>query len=385
MKKRLIILGSTGSIGTRALDVVRDFPDHFEVVALSTNGQVDLLASQAQVHKPQAVCVCSPEQADAGQKAAAAAGADFHGGEQGLVDLVDQYEADMVVVATVGFVGLLPTMRAISRGMTIALANKEVLVTAGHLVMQAARDRGVEILPIDSEHNAIFQCLNGCGTRSIRRIILTASGGPFRGATAERMRTITREDALKHPTWNMGAKITIDSATLMNKGFEVMEAAHLFGLPPEQVDVIVHPQSTIHSLVEYVDGSVIAQLGHTDMYLPIQNVLLYPERLPNNFAQLDLARLASLTFEAPDRVNFPCLGYAYDAADKGRTYPAVLNAANEVAVARFLAGEIPFMGIPETVASAMDNHTPGDAGTLEGIQAADKWAREHAARWLRAA
>ncbi|MGI8907063.1 MAG: 1-deoxy-D-xylulose-5-phosphate reductoisomerase [Candidatus Sumerlaeaceae bacterium] len=378
MKKRLIILGSTGSIGTKALEVVADFADEFEVVALSTNARSELLAEQTLRFRPQAICLRNSENTNIARDAAASVGARFHTGDNGLVELIDQYEADMVVVATVGFVGLLPTLRAIERRMTVALANKEVLVTAGHLVMEAARGNDVAILPIDSEHNAVFQCLNGCGGAAVRRIILTASGGPFRGAGRDTMQSITPEAALRHPTWNMGPKITIDSATLMNKGFEVMEAAHLFGIPASRVDVLVHPQSTVHSMVEYVDGSIIAQMGTTDMYLPIQNVLMYPERRPNRFAALDLARLGTLTFEQPDLDSFPCLRYAYDAAERGGTYPAVLNAANEVAVARFLAEEIPFLGIPETVYDALQAHDPLSAETLDQIQAADRWAREHA-------
>jgi 1-deoxy-D-xylulose-5-phosphate reductoisomerase len=380
MRKRLIILGSTGSIGTKALEVVADFAAQFEVVALSTNSRVELLASQIMKFRPQAVCVRNNTSSDVARHAALEVGARYLTGDAGLVQLVSEYDADMVVVATVGFVGLLPTLCGIERGMTIALANKEVLVTAGHLVMAAAHKAGVSILPIDSEHNAVFQCIDGCGTKSIRRIILTASGGPFRGFTQKEMRSITRAEALRHPTWNMGEKITIDSATMMNKGFEVMEAAHLFGIPAQQVDVIVHPQSTVHSMVEYVDGSIIAQMGTTDMYLPIQNVLMYPERHANRFPALDLAALGTLTFQAPDLENFPCLRYAYESAERGGTYPAVLNAANEIAVARFLAGEIPFLGIPETVNDALQTHSRAAAASLEEIQAADLWAREQASQ-----
>lgn len=378
-RKRLIILGSTGSIGTQTLDVVRDFPDRFEVVALAAGGRVDELARQAAEFRPKALCVGNLEQAGEARAAAHALGARLHGGEAGLIELVEQYDADLVLVATVGFVGVLPTLRAVERGMTVALANKEVLVTAGDIIMPAARKHGVAMLPVDSEHNAIFQCLNGCGTASVRRLILTASGGPFRGASRERLGAITPAEALRHPTWQMGPKITIDSATLMNKGFEVIEARHLFDIPIEQVDVVVHPESTIHSMVEYVDGSVIAQLGVTNMYLPIQNVLMYPDRTANKFPPLDLARLARLTFEEPDRKTFPCLSYAYDAAAQGKTYPTVLNAANEVAVARFLAGEIGFLEIPETIDRAMQAHTPQPGLNVEEILEADRWARAQAA------
>ncbi|MBX7246479.1 MAG: 1-deoxy-D-xylulose-5-phosphate reductoisomerase [Candidatus Sumerlaeaceae bacterium] len=379
MPKRLIILGSTGSIGRKALEVASDFPGEFEIVALSTNCQVGLLAEQAQRFRPKAVCVCAPQAQDAGRAAAEAAGAVFHGGEAGLTELVERYDADMVVVATVGFVGLVPTLRAIALGRTIALANKEVLVTAGELVMEAAKRQKARILPIDSEHNAIFQCLNGHGPRAVRRVILTASGGPFRGSNRERMAAITPDEALRHPTWNMGPKITIDSATLMNKGFEVIEGKYLFDLTADQIEVVVHPQSTIHSMVEYVDGSVIAQLGVTDMYLPIQNVLFYPARVENKFPSLDWAAVGSLTFERPDMEAFPCLKYAYEALQQGGTSPAVLNAANEVAVARFLKGDIAFLRIPEIIRETLDAHKRLEASNLEEIQGADSWARQQAA------
>jgi 1-deoxy-D-xylulose-5-phosphate reductoisomerase len=379
MKKRLIILGSTGSIGTKTLEVVGDFADRFEIVALSSHGQVELLEEQVARFKPKAVSVTSGEKEAAGREIAQRHGLAYHPGEHGLVDLINEFDADMVMVATVGFVGTVPTLAAIKRGMTIALANKEVLVTAGHIVMEEARQAGVDVLPVDSEHNAIFQCLQGTNITGVRRLILTASGGPFRGRTRDEMRDIKPGDALKHPTWEMGAKITIDCSTLMNKGFEVMEAAHLFDIPVEQVDVVVHPQSVIHSMVEYMDGSIISQMGVTDMYFPIQNILLYPERQPNKFPPLDFAALGQMTFFEPDKENFPCLSYAYDAARRGGTYPAVLNAANEVAVARFLAGEISYLDLPATIKEAMDAHVPAAATTIQEICDADTWAREFAA------
>lgn len=381
MAKRVIILGSTGSIGTKTLEVIADFPDAFEVVALSTNAQTGLLAEQVARFRPRAICVCSAQRRNEARHVASLSGAALHLGTAGLVELVERYEADLVVVATVGFVGLLPTLRAVELGRTVALANKEVLVTAGHLVMAEARRRGVAVLPIDSEHNAIFQCLACGGRDAVRRIVLTASGGPFRGARRERLLAITRKEALRHPTWSMGPKITIDSATLMNKGFEVIEAHHLFDLPVERIDVVIHPQSTIHSMVEFVDGSIIAQLGVTDMYLPIQNVLFHPHRVPNKFPPLDFVALAKLTFEAPDLVNFPCLAYAYEAARLGGTYPAVLNAANEIAVQRFLNEEIPFLAIAELVRAALDAHEASSAATLEEILRADSWARAFARSW----
>ncbi len=374
MPKRVTILGSTGSIGRKTLQVIEDFPGEFEVVALSTNCQTGILAEQAQRHRPRAICVCAPEKLNEARHIAATTGATLHEGPQGLVELVERYETDIVVVATVGFVGLLPTLRAIELGRTIGLANKEVLVAA-------VRQRQVDILPVDSEHNAIFQCM-ACGNReSVRRLVLTASGGPFRGARRDRLVAITRREALRHPTWSMGPKITIDSATLMNKGFEVIESHHLFGLPVEHIDFVIHPQSIIHSMVEFVDGSIIAQLGVTDMYLPIQNVLFYPRRVPNKFPPLDFVTVGRLTFEAPDLANFPCLAYAYEAARLGGTYPAVVNAANEIAVARFLAEEIPFLAIPEIIRDALDAHVARPAPSLEEILDADAWARERARRW----
>lgn len=380
MQKRLIILGSTGSIGTKTLEVVGDFPGRFEVVALSTHGNLDLLEQQCQQFHPEAICVTSPAREADGRALAARHGIRFFAGEAGLVDMIRQCDAELVMVATVGFVGTVPTVEAIRRGMTIALANKEVLVTAGHIVMEEARKAGVTVLPVDSEHNAIFQCLGGSQPRDVRRLILTASGGPFRGMTRAQMENLTAKDALRHPTWTMGAKITIDCSTLMNKGFEVMEAAHLFGIPVEQVDVVVHPQSCIHSMVEYVDGSVIAQMGVTDMYFPIQNILLYPERLPNRFPPLNLAMLGQMTFFEPDRDNFPCLDFAYEAARKGSTMPAVLNAANEVAVARFLAGDISYLRLSETIRETMAAHEMKPEATLDDICKADAWARDFAAK-----
>jgi len=382
MKKRVIILGSTGSIGTKTLEVISDFADHFEVVALSTHSQTDLLDRQCAQYKPQAICVTARDHQSSGSEIASRAGIAFHAGEQGLIDLINTYDADMVMVATVGFVGTAPTLAAIKRGMTIALANKEVLVCAGHLVMAEARNAGVDVLPVDSEHNAIFQCLQGTNISGVRRLILTASGGPFRGQIREQMTSLTAADALKHPTWTMGAKITIDCSTLMNKGFEAIEAAHLFNIPIDKVDVVVHPQSTIHSMVEYVDGSIIAQLGVTDMYFPIQNILLHPERHPNKFPPLDFAALGQMTFENPDRDNFPCLNFAYQASRIGGTMPAVLNATNEVAVASFLAGNSGYLDIPDTISAVMARHIATPGNTLDEICQADLWARSEASEIL---
>lgn len=384
MAQRVLILGSSGSIGTSTLDVIRDFPDRFEVAGLAVRRNLDLLAAQCREFKPSAVCV--GEERLGAQAAERLRGVEVLTGESGLVDLVRRTEADVVVVATVGFTGLFPTLAAIDAGARIALANKEVLVVGGELVMSRAREAGVAILPIDSEHNAVFQCLAGNRREAIRRIVLTASGGPFRRHEAEALERVTVEEALDHPTWDMGAKITIDSATLMNKGFEVIEACHLFGVAPEQVDVLIHPQSIVHSMIEYADGSVIAQMGQTNMYLPILNVLAYPERLANKFEPLDLAGLGNLEFEHPRRQDFPCLDYAYEAIERGGTAPAALNAANEIAVREFLAGAIGFGDIPRSirrVLSQWDDDAEAGAPDPQTLARADARAREMTEEYAR--
>ncbi len=388
-KQRVVILGSTGSIGTAALEVIRDFRERFEVVGLSARRNTDLLVRQIEEFSPRAVCVADPGEAEKSAESLGAAlrGRELLTGEEGLTALVERYDADVLVAATVGFAGLFPTIKGIERGMRIALANKEVLVVAGEIVMARAREAGVEILPIDSEHNAIFHCLAGNDRRSVRRIVLTASGGPFLGMSREELRAATPEQALNLPTWNMGRKITIDSATLMNKGLEVIEACHLFDVRPEQVEVVIHPQSTIHSMVEFADGSILAQLGQTNMYLPILNILTHPERLANKFEPLDLAALGRLEFARPDRELFPCLDYAYEAIEAGGALPAVMNAANEVAVQAFLDGKRDFMGIAATVREAMDQHLKNQAGapesapTLESLRLADRSARVMAEKY----
>jgi 1-deoxy-D-xylulose-5-phosphate reductoisomerase len=376
--KRILLLGSTGSIGTRTLDVARDFPGRFEIVGLSAHSSAAELEAQIAEFRPQAACLgATTHQADA-ERIARNAGIPVYSGHEGLVRLARELEADVAVIATVGFAGLLPSLAAIENGCELALANKEVLVTAGEIVTRKARERNVAILPIDSEHNAIFQCLDGADRKQIRRIILTASGGPFRHATQDELSHVTREQALDHPTWNMGPKITIDSSTLMNKGFEVIEARHLFGVTMDQIEVVIHPQSTIHSMVEFVDGSILAQMGPTDMYLPIQHVLTHPERLPNSFKPLDFASVGELTFQAPDTGRFPCLRYAYEAAKTGGTAPAALNAANEVAVARFLQNEIAYLDIPATIAGVLEHHDSKPDPELDDILEADRWARAKA-------
>jgi 1-deoxy-D-xylulose-5-phosphate reductoisomerase len=373
--QRVIVLGSTGSIGRATLDVVRDFPRAFEVVALSTHRNTDLLARQVEEFSPLAVCI-SDESAAGGFASPSGARTQILTGESGLTDLIERFDADILVVATVGFAGLFPTLAGIERGMRVALANKEVLVVAGEIVMDRARRRGVDIVPIDSEHNAIWQCLAGNDRRAVRRLILTASGGPFRGWPASRLEKATPQEALKHPTWRMGRKITIDCATMMNKGLEVIEACHLFGVAPERVEVVVHPQSTIHSMVEFVDGSILAQMGQTNMYLPILNALAWPERFENKFEPLDLASVGRLDFSPPDDDRFPCLRYAYEAIRAGGTMPAALNAANEEAVAAFLAGKISFMGIAETIRAIMDSHKTIEHPDLDTLREADRQARQ---------
>lgn len=376
--RRVAVLGSTGSIGVKTLEVIADFPDRLTAVAMSTRARVDKLALQVADHNPAIVNITEAfERVDRLDDV-------FNGrvttGVEGLVELVEAIDADLIVVATVGAVGVRPTLAAIERGMDIALANKEVLVTAGEIVMRRAREKGVHVLPIDSEHNAIAQCLNGEAPEHVERLILTASGGPFRDKAPEAVREATVEQALAHPTWEMGPKITIDSATMMNKGFEVIEAMRLFDLPIDRVDVVVHPQSIVHSMVEFVDGSVIAQMGVTDMYFPIQNILLTPDRAPNKHDPLDLAALGTLTFEPVSLERFPCLRLAFEAAREGGTAPVVLNAANEIAVERFLAGAIRFGRIAEIIEQTLAAHTTIAADTLETIEEADIWAREEATR-----
>jgi len=373
--KRLAILGSTGSIGAHTLDVVASHPDQFEVTALAAGNNVDLLEQQVRLFHPRFVAVAGEA---AGRKLArrlAAAGVEVAWGIEGLSRAGADTGADMVVSAIVGGAGLVPTMAALRAGKTLALANKETLVMAGELVTAEARARGIRILPVDSEHSAIFQCLENGDTSQVRRLVLTASGGPFRTLPLEAFAAITPEDALRHPTWAMGKKITIDSATLVNKGLEVIEAQWLFGLPVDQVDVIVHPQSVVHSLVEYVDGSVLAQLGVPDMRLPIQYALTYPGRCACPAARLALEDLSALTFEAVDRRKFPCLDLAYEAARGGGSWPAVLNAANEVAVQWFLDRRIGFDEIPTIIRKALDAHPHRAIRSVEDVLDVDRQVR----------
>ncbi len=377
--KRLAILGSTGSIGQNALAVVAEHPQEFQVVGLAAGKNVGMLAEQIRAVRPARVSVQDEAVArDLRESLAGHPLVEILVGPEGAVSVASAPEADIVVSAMVGAVGLPPTLAAVEAGKTVALANKETLVAAGPLVMSAVVARGVALIPVDSEHSAIFQALEGQRRDEVRRLWLTASGGPFRTWPQEKLATATPAQALKHPNWDMGAKITIDSATMMNKALEVIEASVLFGLPVSQIEVFIHPQSIIHSLVEFVDGSVLAQLGWPDMRLPIAYALTYPRRLPLNSEPLDLGKVAQLTFERPDFDRFPALRLGYEAAKIGGTMPAVLNAANEVAVAAFLDGRLPFPGIPRVVEETMAAHAPGPLKNLAQVLAVNNWAREHA-------
>ena len=376
-RKRVIILGSTGSIGTSALKVAHDIPERMEVAGLAANQSVEALVAQVTATGVKHVALTD---AAAARQARTQLPADVtvFEGAQGLVDLVQAVEADMLLVAIVGTAGLAPALAAVEKGMHLAVASKEILVMAGEAVMTAARRHGVNVLPVDSEHNAIFQCLEGHRGKDIRRLLLTASGGPFRQWPASDLAQVTVQQALKHPTWTMGRKITIDSATLFNKGLEMIEARWLFDVPMSQIEVVVHPQSIVHSMVEFVDHSVIAQLSHSDMCFPIQYAVTWPERVGNSLKPISFAELGALTFEAPRTADFPALDLARHAGDVGGTLPAVLNAANEVAVQAFLAGQISFPAIWQKVEQAMARHHPILHPTLEQIIEADAWARQQA-------
>lgn len=351
--KKLILFGSTGSIGTQTLEVVRESGDKFEVVAITANNSADTLIEQAREFNPKYVVIGNKSLYEYVRAALYGLDIKVLAGQESINNLPTIVKADTVVTAMVGFSGLIPTMKAIEEGMNIALANKETLVVAGDKVIPAAKKRGVAILPVDSEHSAIFQCLVGENHNSIEKLILTASGGPFRNYTIEQLEKVTPADALKHPNWNMGAKITIDSATMMNKGLEVIEAHWLFDIQPENIDVVVHPQSIIHSMVQFVDGNIKAHLSLPDMRLPIQYALNYPERTKNSFERYIFNPIDSLTFEKPDTEKFPCLQIAYDALKQGGNYACIVNAANEVAVAAFLKERIGFMQITEIITETL--------------------------------
>lgn len=372
--KRVIILGSTGSIGTSALKVAHDIPDRMQVVALAANRSVESLVAQVAATGVKHVTVTDAEAAREARRLLPADVTVFEGA-QGLVDLVQAVQADMLLVAIVGTTGLAPALAAVEQGLDLAVASKEILVMAGESVMNAARQHGVNVLPVDSEHNAIFQCLEGHRGKDIRRILLTASGGPFRQWPADQLPGVTVAQALKHPTWTMGRKITIDSATLFNKGLEMIEARWLFDVPMSKIEVVVHPQSIVHSMVEFIDQSIIAQLSHSDMCFPIQYAVTWPDRVGNSLKPIDFATLGALTFEAPRTQDFPALDLARHAGETGGTLPAVLNAANEVAVDAFLHGRLSFPAIWQTVERTMGKHQTVEHPTLEQIIEADAWAR----------
>ncbi len=372
--QKISILGSTGSIGIQALDVARNL--NIKVEGITANNNFEILIKQAIEFLPSHVAIGDKRFVEPLKRELKGYNIKVLGGLDGIKHIASLDRVDTVVNAIVGIAGLIPTMEAINCKKNVAIANKETLVTAGALVMSNAAKNDVEILPIDSEHAAVFQCLAGNRKSNVDRVILTASGGPFRGKSRSEMENVTLEEALKHPNWSMGSKITIDSATLMNKGLEVIEAKWLFGLKPEKISVIIHPQSIIHSMVEYVDGSIMAQLGAPDMRIPIQLALTWPDRKNNNFTKLDLLKMDSLTFCEPDFDAFPCLKLAYKALDTGGTMPVVLNAANEEAVSMFLRRKIKFIDIPDIIEKVMERHNVSDATELEQIFEADRWARE---------
>jgi 1-deoxy-D-xylulose-5-phosphate reductoisomerase len=381
--KGLAILGSTGSVGCNVLRVVDAFPDRFRVVGLAGGGNVERLAEQVARYRPRRVSVATREALEALGRLVDLSGVQAGTGEPGMVAVAAEPDARMVVAAAVGAVGLVPTYRALEAGKDVALANKETLVMAGELMVGRAHASGARLLPIDSEHCALHQCLAGRRPEDVRRLVLTASGGPFRERARETFDRITPSEALRHPTWSMGRKITIDSATLMNKGLEVIEAHWLFGVPEQRVEVLIHPQSVVHSLVEFVDGTMLAQLGVTDMRLPIQYALSYPETWEAAIPGMDLSRPLRLDFETPDRERFPCLELAYRAQAAGGSLPAVVNAANEEAVSAFLDGLASFMSIPECIAEVMQAHSVTAVRELGDVLAADAWARQRAREVLR--
>jgi 1-deoxy-D-xylulose-5-phosphate reductoisomerase len=369
--KSLSILGSTGSIGTQTLELAKDNPDKFKIIALSCNNNIELLKKQIEQHKPEIVAVYNKEKADEIKDI------EVKSGLEGLKYIAKLNDSDTVINSLVGSIGVLPTIEAIRNKKNIALANKETLVTAGDIVMKEITKNNVNLMPIDSEHSAISQCLNGENKEEVNKITITCSGGAFKNKTKEQLHEVKAADALKHPTWNMGAKITIDSATLMNKGFEVIEAHHLYNIPYEKIDVVMHPESIIHSLVEFNDNSIIAQLGIPSMKIPIQYALTYPNRIRNNnLPKLNLTQISQLNFKEPNLELFPCLNYAYKVGKQGGTLPAVMNAANEIAVKYFLQDKIAFLDIPKLIKQAIDNHNLIKNPELDEIIQVDKQVKE---------
>jgi 1-deoxy-D-xylulose-5-phosphate reductoisomerase len=382
-KRRVVLLGATGSIGCSALKVARELPDEIEIAALAAARDIGKLAAQARETGVRHVAIYDAEK-ESELRSLLPSGVKIHVGAEGLLTLATLADADVVLIAIVGTAGLFPALAAIEAGKDLAIASKEILVMAGEIITTAAARRGVKLLPVDSEHNAIFQCLDGHrgGQAEVTRLILTASGGPFRTLPAERIAHVTLAQALKHPTWEMGPKITIDSATLFNKGLEMIEARWLFGIGMERIDVVVHPQSIVHSMVEFTDGSVLAQMSRTDMCFPIQYALTWPRRVKGGLQPLDFPALAKLEFEAPRTHDFPALDLARHAGLSGGSLPAVYNAANEVAVDAFRDGRISFPGIWQCVAAVMENHQVKASSTLETVIVADQEAREAAVAWI---
>ncbi|PAB61233.1 1-deoxy-D-xylulose-5-phosphate reductoisomerase [Anaeromicrobium sediminis] len=374
--KNISILGSTGSIGTQALDVVRSNKEKFKVVGLTAGKNIELLEKQIREFNPEIVAVMDEEKAIELKRKISHMDVEIFSGIEGLNEVATIESAHVVLTSVVGMVGLVPTMKAIEAKKDIALANKETLVTAGKIVMDAAKKNKVKILPVDSEHSAIFQSLSGYENKDINRVILTASGGPFRGLKRQEVKDKKVNEALKHPKWNMGKKISIDSATLMNKGLEVIEAKWLFDVEPEQIEVVVHPQSIIHSMVEYKDSSIISQMGYPDMRVPIQYALTYPERMENNYEKTDFYKIGQLTFEKADTQTFPCLELAYEALKKGGSYPAVLNGANEELVELYIQDKIKFYDISDTIKEVLEVHDPKYNFSVKDIIQIDKWSRE---------
>ncbi len=378
--KAITLLGSTGSIGTQTLDIVAQYPDQFRIVGLAARNNVELLIQQVRQFRPEIVAICNTDHLPLLQEAIADLDPQpiLLGGEEGVVEVARYGDSEAVVTGIVGCAGLLPTIAAIQSGKDIALANKETLIAGGPVVLPLIEKHGVKLLPADSEHSAIFQCLQGVPQGGLRRILLTASGGAFRDLPVEKLAEVTVADALKHPNWSMGRKITIDSATLMNKGLEVIEAHFLFGMDYDHIDIVIHPQSIIHSLIELQDTSVLAQLGWADMRLPLLYALSYPERIHTDWERLDLVKAGSLTFREPDHQKYPCMKLAYAAGRAGGTMPAVLNAANEQAVALFLEEKIRFLDIPRLIEEVCDRHQAHLQAqpSLDDILAADQWARQ---------
>ena len=381
-KRQLAILGSTGSIGTQALQVIAEHADLFEVYALTANHNVDLLIEQARRFSPEAVVIADETLYPKLKEALSDLPIKTFAGSDAIAQIVEAQPIDMVLTAMMGYAGLYPTIRAIKAGKAIALANKETLVVAGELITRLALENRVPIIPVDSEHSAIFQCLAGENDNAIEKIILTASGGPFRTLSAEELKHVTKNEALKHPNWKMGAKITIDSASMMNKGFEVIEAQWLFNVTPDQIEVVVHPQSIVHSMVQFQDGAIKAQLGLPNMKLPIQYAFAYPHRLPSSDPKPRLEHYMSLTFEHPDTDRFPLLGYAYEAMRQGGNMPCIMNAANEIVVEAFLHDRIAFTDMPRLIARAMDEVAFVATPTYDDYVATDAEARRRTGEWI---